>query len=140
MRISDWSSDVCSSDLIAGTPIARRIVAAYIVGWPISRDTDLAALGLPACETPDQANCILSWASFAEPADTSMVTDAYDGTIGYDRWPRRETRILCTNPINGIPDPEAPAYAKNGTLKPEAGFKSATGERRVGNEEGTTGK
>src|SRR3546814_14173453 len=77
MRISDWSSDVCSSDLIAGTPIARRIVAAYIVGWPISRDTDLAALGLPACETPDQANCILSWASFAEPADTSMVTDAY---------------------------------------------------------------
>src|SRR3546814_15269137 len=129
MRISDWSSDVCSSDLIAGTPIARRIVAAYIVGWPISRDTDLAALGLPACETPDQANCILSWASFAEPADTSMVTDAYDGTIGYAGRPRRETRLLCTNPINGIPDTQTPPEPNIGTLKPKAGFKAGQTDR-----------
>src|SRR3546814_17165410 len=121
MRISDWSSDVCSSDLIAGTPIARRIVAAYIVGWPISRDTDLAALGLPACETPDQANCILSWASFAEPADTSMVTDAYDVTIGYDGRPRRETRMLCTNPTTGLPDTAAPPDANPRTHKPTDG-------------------
>jgi len=109
---------------IAGTPLAKRIVAAYVVGWPISRDTDLAALDLPACETPEQANCILSWASFAEPADTSMVTEAYDGTIGYDGRPRRETRMLCTNPITGIPDTEAPAETNIGTLKPEGGFKA----------------
>ena len=109
---------------IAGTPLAKRIVAAYVVGWPISRETDLDALGLPACETPEQANCILGWASFAEPADTSMVTQAYDGTIGYDGRPRRGTRMLCTNPITGIPDTEAPANANAGTLEPEGGFKA----------------
>jgi hypothetical protein len=109
---------------IAGTPLAKRIVAAYVIGWPISRETDLPTLGLPACETPGQANCILSWASFAEPADTAMVTDAYDGTIGYDGRPRRDTRMLCTNPITGIPDTEAPAEANIGTLKPEGGFKA----------------
>src|SRR3546814_5861939 len=27
MRISDWSSDVCSSDLLAEDPVARRAVA-----------------------------------------------------------------------------------------------------------------
>src|SRR3546814_14637668 len=45
---------------IAGTPLAKRIAAAYVIGWPISRDTDIAALGLPACETPDQKGCIRS--------------------------------------------------------------------------------
>ena len=37
---------------VAGKPIARRIVAAYLVGWPISTVTDIPALGLPACAAP----------------------------------------------------------------------------------------
>ncbi|MDK2759823.1 MAG: DUF3089 domain-containing protein [Sphingopyxis sp.] len=109
---------------IAGTPLARRIVAAYVIGWPISIDTDIAGLGLPACQTPDQKGCILGWATFADPADPVMVTDAYDGTIGFDGRPRAGTRMLCTNPITGIPDTEAPPAANLGTLKPTDGFKS----------------
>lgn len=108
---------------IAGTPLAKRIVAAYVIGWPISRDTDLAALGLPACETPEQKGCILSWASFAEPADPVMITDAYDGTIGFDGRPRAGTRMLCTNPLTGTPDVAAAPAANIGTLKPADGFK-----------------
>lgn len=111
---------------IAGTPLAKRIVAAYVIGWPISRDTDLAGLGLPACETPEQKGCILSWATFAEPADTSMVTGAYDGTIGFDGRPRAGTRMLCTNPLTGIPDTAAGPDANIGTLKPSEGFKAGT--------------
>jgi hypothetical protein len=111
---------------IAGTPTAKRIVAAYVIGWPISRDTDLAGLGLPACETPDQKGCILSWASFAEPADPSMVLDAYDGTVGFDGRPRRDTRMLCTNPLTGIPDTAAKPAANIGTLKPAEGFKAGS--------------
>lgn len=111
---------------IAGTALAKRIVAAYVIGWPISRETDLAGLGLPACETPDQKGCILSWATFAEPADPSMVTDAYDGTIGFDGRPRRDTRMLCTNPLTGTPDVEATADANLGTLNPTEGFKSGS--------------
>ncbi|WP_374524670.1 DUF3089 domain-containing protein [Sphingopyxis sp.] len=109
---------------IAGTPLAKRIVAAYVIGWPISVDTDLAGLGLPACRTPEQKGCILSWATFAEPADTSMVTGAYDGTIGFDGRPRAGTRMLCTNPLTGIPDTAAGPDANIGTLKPAEGFKA----------------
>lgn len=111
---------------IAGTPLAKRIVAAYVIGWPVSRDTDIAGLGLPACETPEQKGCILSWASFAEPADPQMVLDAYDGTVGFDGRPRRDTRMLCTNPITGIPDTAAKRSDNLGTLKPVDGFKGGS--------------
>lgn len=111
---------------IAGTPLAKRIVAAYVVGWPVSVDTDIAALGLPACQTPEQKNCLLSWASFAEPADPTMVNEAYDGTVGFDGRPRADTRMLCTNPLTGTPDVEAPADANIGTLVPTEGFKSGS--------------
>jgi hypothetical protein len=109
---------------IAGTPVAKRIVAAYVIGWPISVETDMAALGLPACSTPEQKGCILSWASFAEPADPQMVLGAYDGTIGFDGRPRAGTRMLCTNPLTGTSDAEAPAEANLGTLRPSRDFKA----------------
>ena len=108
---------------VAGTPLAKRIVAAYIVGWPVSLETDIAGLGLPACQTPEQKGCILSWVSFAEPADPEMVLTAYDGTIGFDGRPRADTRMLCTNPLTGMPDTAADPQANLGTLKPSEGFK-----------------
>ena len=111
---------------IAGTPLAKRIVAAYVIGWPISLDTDMAALGLPACQTPEQKGCILGWATFADPADPEMVTSAYDGTIGFDGRPRADTRMLCTNPLTGTPDAAAAPDANLGTLKPTEGFKSGS--------------
>lgn len=111
---------------IAGTPLAKRIVAAYVIGWPISLDTDMAALGLPACQTADQKGCILGWATFADPADPEMVTSAYDGTIGFDGRPRADTRMLCTNPLTGTPDAAAAPEANLGTLKPTEGFKSGS--------------
>lgn len=111
---------------VAGTPLAKRIVAAYIVGWPVSVDTDIEAMGLPACQNPDQKGCILSWATFAEPADPEMVLGAYDGTIGFDGRPRADTRMLCTNPLTGTPDTVATADANIGTLKPVDGFKAGS--------------
>ena len=105
---------------IAGTPLARRIVAAYVVGWPVSRATDLAALGLPECRSADQPRCLLSWESFAEPADTSLVTEGYDATTGFDGHPRKGTPMVCTNPITGTPDATAAAGANAGTLYPRS--------------------
>jgi hypothetical protein len=115
---------------VAGTPLAKRIVAAYVVGWPISLDTDIAALGLPACAGIDQPSCILSWQSFAEPADPSLVLDSYDATTGFDGRPRKGTAFLCTNPITGTPNSAAPAGANLGTLFPSDDF--ATAELRTG--------
>lgn len=111
---------------VAGKPIARRIVAAYVVGWPVSKTTDLAALGLPACTRADQARCLLSWESFAEPADPSLITDLYDQTTGFDGRPRRGTPLVCTNPLTGTADAAAPASANRGTLFPTADLSSAT--------------
>ena len=36
-------------DRVANTPLAKRIVAAYVVGWPVSRTVDLPRMGLPEC-------------------------------------------------------------------------------------------
>ncbi len=110
---------------IAGTPLARRIVAAYVVGWPVSRTTDLAALGLPECRTAGQAHCLLSWQSFAEPADPSLIVDGYDATTGFDGHPRRGTPMVCTNPLTGTADAAAPASANAGTLYPASNLGSA---------------
>ena len=110
---------------VAGTPLAARVVAAYVVGWPVSRATDLAALGLPECRAPDQARCLLSWQSFAEPADESLVTDGYDATTGFDGHPRKGTAMVCTNPLTGTADAAAPASANAGTLIPASDLGSA---------------
>ena len=111
---------------IAGTPLAYRVVAAYVVGWPISTTTDLPRLGLPACTRADQPGCILSWASFAEPADPSLITDTYDGTVGFTGAARRGTPILCTNPLTGGAGAAAPASANLGTLVPSKDLTAAT--------------
>ena len=111
---------------IAGTALARRVVAAYVVGWPMSTTADLPRLGLPACTRADQAGCILSWATFAEPADPSLITDTYDQTIGFTGASRRGTPILCVNPLTGGGAPAAPASANLGTLAPSADLTSAT--------------
>lgn len=113
-------------DRVAGTPLASRIVAAYVVGWPVSRTADLPSLGLPECTAPDQAGCILSWQSFGEPADPSLITGTFDGTSGFTGAPRKDTPMVCTNPITGTKGGEAPASANLGTLFPSSDLKAAT--------------
>ena len=105
-------------DRIAGTPLAKRIVAAYVVGWPVSIDTDLAAMGLPACTSPDQVGCVMSWQSFAEPAEYGRIVEVYDRTTGFNGESRANTKMLCTNPLNGGAAAQADAQANLGTLKP----------------------
>lgn len=111
---------------IAGRPIARRIAAAYVVGWPISEERDLPLMGLPACEDADSSNCILAWQSFAEPAEPEMVLTVFDATIGFDGQPRAGTRMLCVNPISGLRNGSAPQSANLGTVKADSDFADGT--------------
>ncbi|MGB3806144.1 MAG: DUF3089 domain-containing protein [Erythrobacter sp.] len=104
---------------ISGSPIADRLVAVYAIGWPISVERDLPALGLPACATPAQTGCLVSWSSFAEPADPSALMETYSTSLGFDGEPRGETDILCTNPLTGRFGGAAPASANLGTLVPD---------------------
>lgn len=106
--------------------LRRRIVAAYAVGWPISVEADLPAFGLPGCTAPTQANCVLSWLSFAEPADPGQFTGPFEASTGYAGRPRRGTHILCVDPISGTPAGSATASANAGSLIPNLTYDDAT--------------
>ncbi|MBO6641027.1 DUF3089 domain-containing protein [Altererythrobacter sp.] len=114
------------NEQVADTELAERIVAAYVIGWPISETHDLPLMGLPACTAPDQAGCILSWASYAEPADPSQVKAYYSRSIGLNDEPRGNSPVLCTNPLTGTRGGTAPASANLGTLVPETDLTDGT--------------
>lgn len=106
------------TERIAGRPEAKRIAAAYVIGWPVSIPADLPSLGLPACQRREQARCVVSWQSFAEPADPKQVTDVYDKSAGATGLSRAGSPMLCTNPLTGAPGGEAAAGSNFGTLVP----------------------
>nr|WP_314445442.1 DUF3089 domain-containing protein [uncultured Sphingomonas sp.] len=112
---------------VAKDPILqRRIVAAYVGGWPVSSAADVPAMGLAACTEPDQARCILSWQSFSDPANTDLITDVFEGSTGFNGQKRRRADMLCINPVTGSPAPSAPAQSA-GTLVPtDQGLTDAT--------------
>jgi hypothetical protein len=113
-------------DKIAGKPIAKQLVAAYVVGWPIDMRSDLPALGLPACRSPADTGCILSWMSFGDPANPSLILDQWQRTKGLTGGEREGEQVLCVNPITGTENGAAPPKANPGTLVPSANLSSAT--------------
>jgi hypothetical protein len=114
------------SEEIKGSPAANRVAAAYIIGWPISIDHDLPEMGFPACATAAQPGCILSWSSFAEPADPSRVMATYAASPGLDGTARGNSAILCTNPLTGMIGGTAEAEKNFGTLVPDDSMANGT--------------
>ena len=112
-------------DRVAGTPLSKRIVAAYAIGWPISIKADLPALGMPACTKADQTGCIISYQSYSEPAeykDYAADFDAQPSLTGK----KRGDAYLCTNPLTGGERPMADVKANLGTVTSTADLKSGT--------------
>lgn len=104
---------------VRGSPAADRLVAAYIIGWPVSVDHDLPVMGIPACATAAQTGCVLSWSSFAEPADPSAVLRAYATMPALDGETPGGSPMVCTNPLTGQFGGAAEASANLGTLVPQ---------------------
>lgn len=111
---------------VKGTPLTDRVVAAYAIGWPVSLEHDLPELGMPACHDPAQTQCVISWLSFAEPADPGQMLTRYRNSPGLDGQPRGDSAILCSNPLTGGIGGDAPASSNRGTLVPD--IKAATGQ------------
>ncbi len=111
---------------VAGTPLAGRIAAVYVAGWPVSKRHDLAATGLPACSGPAQAGCIMSWQSYAEPASPPKIRPGYVAATALDGGNRLDASPLCTNPLTGGAAASAPASANHGTFAPSEDLASAT--------------
>jgi hypothetical protein len=103
-----------------------RLVAAYVVGWPISVSADLPAIGLPPCTRPVQTGCVLSWMTFGEPANPNFILSQWDDTKGPNGLKRERKDMLCVNPLTGTKDGVAAASAAAGTLVPSANFTRAT--------------
>lgn len=113
------------AEKVAGKPIATRVAAAYLVGWPVSLTADLPAMGLPACAKADQAQCVLGWQSFAQPAEPDYVLRPFDGTKGLTGHPRKGTQMLCVNPLTGTPA-AAPGKANAGMTRRNDGSDAQT--------------
>ncbi len=105
--------------------ISGRVVAAYVVGWPISRTADLPGLGLPACASPMQMGCILSWMSFGDPANPSLILGSWEKSVGATGEKRRREDMVCVNPIRGTQGGAASAADNPGTLVPTSDLASA---------------
>lgn len=96
---------------VAGTPIAHRLVAAYLPG--IGIPTDTLPTGIPACATPRQTRCIVSWNSFTPDADTS----AYVGRSLARYGSGKPAPLLCVNPVSFALSRPATTYKQtNGAL------------------------
>jgi hypothetical protein len=70
---------------IAGTPLAQRMVAAYLIGGGIT-DTEIDALnGVHACASATDTHCVIHWATYAQ---------------GSKPWRApTEGKLLCVNPL-----------------------------------------
>jgi hypothetical protein len=103
-----------------------RLVAAYVVGWPLSDAADLQAMGLRACGHPEETGCVLSWLTFSEPANPDLILDAWAGSRGATGVRRTRKDIVCVNPITGRSGTAAPPQANPGTLVPSADLASGS--------------
>ncbi len=81
-------------------PLRRRLVAAYLVGWPVSRKSFPT---IPPCESAAQTGCICTWRSFRHghfPKDAPLGDS-----------------VLVTNPLTWVTDSNpAPDSLNRGTL------------------------
>lgn len=91
---------------VSGTPLAGRLVAAWLIGWNI-RAADLAAMpDIPVCATPEQTGCLVSWNTEGErPAGQVIDLTSAD--------------TVCVNPLSWRADTTAtPRLVGRGAWKP----------------------
>ena len=86
---------------ISGSPLRTRMIAAYIIGWPVSVEADLGALSdIRACRSPDEIGCVISYQTFGPEGDPAGLHAYMDISVGLAGMPRKGTQMLCNNPQN----------------------------------------
>jgi hypothetical protein len=89
-------------DRFGAPAVQTSLVAAYIIGWPVSVEADLTPVGLKPCETPQATGCVISWQSFgAQGTDTASINGFFQASTSAFGVPRKGTQMLCSNPITG---------------------------------------
>ncbi len=94
---------------IDGTPLAQRLVAAYLIGGGITDKAVDALKTVHACASPTDLHCVIHWATYGEGA-TPVRTDTKD-------------KLLCVNPLTWLRDgPLAPAALNKGSVPSSGRF------------------
>ncbi|MBV1901117.1 MAG: DUF3089 domain-containing protein [Kordiimonadaceae bacterium] len=86
---------------ITGTALQKKMVAAYLFGWPVSLEEDLGAFpDIGACASPSDIHCVISYQTYGQGGDPARLLDYMDTTIGLTGKPRKGSQMLCTNPFD----------------------------------------
>lgn len=101
---------------LKGTEAGKNLIAAYVIGWPVSVEADMPALGFAACNSPTDLNCIISWQAFGIESDAKLLQAYFNNTPGFTGLPRAGTKMLCTNPLSWEGDGSATAAAHMGAI------------------------
>jgi Protein of unknown function (DUF3089) len=86
-------------DRVAGHPAQQSMVAAYVIGWPVSIEADLAPLGLAVCQTPAATGCVISWQSYGKGANLKAAAKAMEQVATLSGQPRAGTHQACVSPL-----------------------------------------
>ncbi len=84
---------------IAARPEQAQMIAAYIIGWPISIEADLAPMGMALCQTPNSTGCVIAWQSYGTQSDLGKATKEMEKAPTTSGLPRGGTRNACVNPL-----------------------------------------
>jgi hypothetical protein len=97
---------------IAGTPLAQRLVAAYLVGYAIPQDMGLAGIG--PCRSATETGCYLTWNSVLPSAGREFWQK--NALIWFDHryQPIAGRKLTCVNPLTYQLDDTATASANLG--------------------------
>lgn len=104
---------------IAGTPLADKLITAYVIGWPVSIEADIDALdGIAVCTDATMTGCIVSHQTFGPDGDTDPLKVYFKTTNGLGGMPRANTTMLCTNPVTWEVDGASTKEAHLGAVTP----------------------
>ncbi|MEQ7872874.1 DUF3089 domain-containing protein [Sphingomonas sp. ASV193] len=106
-----------------------RLVAAYLIGWPLSVKSDLPAMGVLPCTRPEQSGCVVSYQSFGSPANPSLILNDWQASKGFTGGPRARADMACVNPLDPVPGGQGAPEANLGALVPNASMTDASLQR-----------
>ncbi len=106
------------AEQIEGTPIAARLVAAYLVGYPIKLTTANRPFNhLQMCQSSVDTGCVVNWNTFLEGGDTGKFRTPDALSLGLPEVQRTATGArVCTNPLDWSSQGKVAASAHLGAL------------------------
>jgi pimeloyl-ACP methyl ester carboxylesterase len=106
---------------IDGTPLAAKMVVAYLPGVPIPLAKIAQFRSIKACQRATDTGCIVSWNTYREGGRPEAFAEALWTWYGSEWVSSLGKPILCTNPLSWAAD-ESPMPADNNlaTIHPHA--------------------